>query len=63
MTPLSCMQPSEESYSCSNCGRGMGEFSAERSLEQFGVVMCGKCLHEMAEARREEEEKAVLEIQ
>lgn len=54
---LSIMQPSEESYSCSNCGRGMGEFSAMRSLEQFGVVMCGKCLHEMAEARREEEEK------
>ena len=54
---LSCMQPSEETYSCSNCGRGIGPFSAERSLEQFGVVMCGKCLHEMAEARREEEEK------
>jgi len=47
----------EESYSCSNCGRGMGEFSAMRSLELYGDIMCGKCLHEMMEARREEEEK------
>lgn len=54
---LSCMQPSEETYSCSNCGRGMGEFSADRSLELYGGIWCGKCLHEMAEARREEEEK------
>ena len=53
----------EESYSCSNCGRGMGEFSAMRSLELYGDIMCGKCLHEMAEARREEEEKAALEMQ
>lgn len=52
----------EESYSCSNCGRGMGEFSAMRSLELYGDIMCGKCLHEMAEARREEEEKAALEM-
>lgn len=54
---LSIMQPSEESYSCSNCGRGMGEFSADRSLELYGGIWCGKCLHEMMEARREEEEK------
>lgn len=57
---IACMQPSEtqtEDYPCSNCGRGIGPFSAERSLEQFGVVMCGKCLHEMMEARREEEEE------
>ena len=54
---LSIMQPSEETYSCSNCGRGMGEFSAMRSLELYGDIMCGKCLHEMMEARREEEEK------
>ena len=53
----------EESYSCSNCGRGMGEFSAMRSLELYGDIMCGKCLHEMAEARREEDEKAALEMQ
>ena len=52
----------EESYSCSNCGRGMGEFSAMRSLELYGDIMCGKCIHEMAEARREEEEKAALEM-
>lgn len=51
----------EESYSCSNCGRGMGEFSAMRSLELYGWIWCGKCLHEMAEARREEEEKKLAE--
>ena len=47
---LSCMQPSEtqtEDYSCSNCGRGMGEFSAMRSLELYGDIMCGKCIHEI----------------
>lgn len=44
---LSCMQPSEETYSCSNCGRGMGEFSAMRSLELYGDIMCGKCIHEI----------------
>lgn len=57
---LSCMQPSEtqtDDYSCSKCGRGMGEFSADRSLELYGGIWCGKCLYEMAEARREEEEK------
>lgn len=34
-----------------------GEFSADRSLELYGGILCGKCLHEMMEARREEEEK------
>ena len=47
----------EESYSCSNCGRGMGEFSASRALELYGDIMCGKCIHEKIEAEREEEEK------
>ena len=47
----------EESYSCSNCGRGIGPFSADRSLELYGGIWCGKCLHEMMEARRVEEEK------
>lgn len=37
----------EESYSCSNCGRGMGEFSAMRSLELYGDIMCWKCIHEI----------------
>ena len=53
----------EESYSCSNCGRGMGPFSAMRSLELYGDIMCGKCIHEKIEAEREEEEKAALEMQ
>ena len=37
----------EESYSCSNCGRGMGEFSAMCSLELYGDIMCGKCIFEI----------------
>lgn len=40
-----------------SCGCGMGPSLQTLRPELFGVVMCGKCLHEMAEARREEEEK------